>query len=180
MIEKHNLIPSGSLLGENGKPYDYVDSFRGLLNIQCPDIDELGRLFMSSGPAWADGLMKIRDRIVGIFGLKSGARMLQEQRELEPSHFLPGERAGLFKVFQKTENELIMGEDDKHLDFRVSILIPSSAFEQGKTTFWLTTVVIYKNWFGRLYFFPVQFFHRLIVKFTLKSMLQRINGQYAD
>jgi hypothetical protein len=34
-----------------------------------------------------------------------------------------GERAGLFKVFDKTSNEIVLGENDKHLSFRVSFLI---------------------------------------------------------
>jgi len=38
----------------------------------------------------------------------------------------------------------------------------------------VTTLVIYNNWFGRLYFFPVKPFHKLIVQSGLKISIQEL------
>lgn len=169
------MIPVGSILKK--EDFDYIDSFQGVICSPVKDVDiiEVGNLFLSSGPDWANSLMVVRDSIVGAFGLKTGAQMIKEQDKEKTLNFVPGERVGLFKVFEKTENELIMGEDDAHLDFRVSIFVDEHTGDTRKSLLSLTTTVIFKNWFGRLYFFPVQFFHRLIVKATLKKMLRKIN-----
>jgi hypothetical protein len=175
MIEKKMTIPAGSIL--KNEDFDYIDSFQGVICSPVKDVDiiEIGNLFLSSGPDWANSLMVVRDSIVGVFGLKTGAQMIKEQDKEKTLNFVPGESVGLFKVFKKTENELIMGEDDAHLDFRISIFIDKHTSDTSKSSLSLTTTVVFKNWFGRLYFLPVQFFHQLIVKATLKRMLRKIN-----
>lgn len=169
------MIPAGSILKK--EDFDYIDSFQGVICSRVKDVDisEIGNLFLSSGPGWANSLMVVRDSIVGVFGLKTGAQMIKEQDKEKILKFVPGERVGLFKVFEKTENELIMGENDTHLDFRVCMFVDEHTSDVSKSILSLTTTVIFKNWFGRIYFFPVQFFHRLIVKATLKKMLREIN-----
>ncbi len=80
-----------------------------------------------------------------------------------------GDQVGIFKVFGRTDEEVLMGENDKHLDFRVSVRL-----EQEGSTQWavVSTVVHFKNWFGRLYFTPVKPFHRLIVPAMMRSGLE--------
>jgi hypothetical protein len=40
----------------------------------------------------------------------------------------------------------------------------------------ITTMVEYKNIFGRIYFLPVKPIHQLIVKGTLKKMIKKIEN----
>ena len=75
----------------------------------------------------------------------------------------------MFQVFDKNENELILGEDDKHLNFRISLFID----HQSKEII-ITTTVIYNNWFGKLYFLPVKPFHRFIVPSMLKAIIKEL------
>ena len=83
-----------------------------------------------------------------------------------------GERLGLFKVFSRSENELILGEDDKHLDFRVSLLqVPLSS---SKAELTISTTVKFHNAFGRSYFFLVKPFHKLIVQTMLKGIVHQL------
>jgi hypothetical protein len=80
----------------------------------------------------------------------------------------PGGKLGIFKVYARSDDEVLLGEDDHHLDFRVSLLrVP----EQGSDWIVVSTVVRFNNWLGRLYFLPVQFFHRLIVVAMLRRGL---------
>jgi hypothetical protein len=61
-----------------------------------------------------------------------------------------------------------MGEDDKHLNFRASVLK-----DKTNGTVSLTTVVHYNNLWGRVYFFPVKPFHKIIMKALLKRYLRK-------
>ena len=97
-----------------------------------------------------------------------------DAKQLDSFKFEQGERVGLFKVFNRTTNEIILGEDDNHLNFRVSLLLEESENDKSTKTITVTTLVIYNNWFGRLYFFPVKPFHKLIVQSGLKISLQEL------
>lgn len=74
-------------------------------------------------------------------------------------HYLP--------VIEKNENEIILGEDDKHLDFMISLLLS----EEGKHLT-ISTTVIFKNWFGKIYFLPFKPFHKFIVPTMLKALIR--------
>ncbi|NJM80195.1 MAG: DUF2867 domain-containing protein, partial [Flavobacterium sp.] len=41
-----------------------------------------------------------------------------------------------------------MGEDDKHLNFRISLFLKQLETDAIKKQITITTVVIYNNWFG--------------------------------
>ncbi|NLT51246.1 MAG: DUF2867 domain-containing protein [Ignavibacteria bacterium] len=173
MIIQNIVIPEGSILKKSIVSFDYTDSFKGEIPNSNSgfDIITAGRLFISSGPAWADNLMAIRDKAAGLFGLKTSADLNEEQNKSDNLKFEPGEQLGIFKLFDKTDNELILGENDKHLSFRVSVLLNFT--RENKKELSLTTCVKYHNFFGRLYFLPVKPIHKLIVKSTLKNIIYK-------
>lgn len=100
--------------------------------------------------------------MVSIFGLKTSGKLTDRQKQLDAFTCEPGEQLALFKVFNKTDNEVILGEDDKHLNFRVSLFLDHKKSETKKKTLTITTTVEFNNWFGRLYFLPVRPFHNLL------------------
>lgn len=110
-------------------------------------------------------LFTLRNKLVAVFGLKGSDKKSKIIQQAEQSDFAVGERFGLFKVLDKKEKEIILGEDDKHLDFKVSLL-----YAQPENKIYISTGVQYHNFFGRLYFFFVKPFHRLVVKSMLNSM----------
>ena len=119
-VIKTNL-PDNSILNNNNKKYDYVDSFQGTLidsENKFKPID-IGKAFFSSGPKWVGILFTLRNRIVSVFGLKTSGKDGDIKQQLENFKCEPGEQLGLFKVFDKTDNEVVLGEDDKHLNFRI-------------------------------------------------------------
>lgn len=83
----------------------------------------------------------------------------------------------LFKVFAHTENEVIMGEDDTHLDFRVSLLLSPQQNESHPRMRTISTTVKFHNRMGRFYFFPVKPFHRLDVPAMMKRIVQQLETQ---
>jgi hypothetical protein len=100
-------------------------------------------------PAWASWLFKLRNAVVGVFGLKAGKSDVA------------------FPIISQTDNEVVSGLGDTHLDFRASILKDPTA-----GTISLTTVVHFNNIWGRVYFLPVKPFHKIIMRSLLKRYLK--------
>lgn len=167
MTRKSNEIKQESMLYAGQNRYNYIDCYEFILN--DPDnricITNIGECFIAPDPKWMERLMVLRNSIVSIFGLKTS---LPEQ---SGNRWEIGSHAGIFKVFGKTTNEIILGDDDKHLDCRVSLLLEQD--KQYKRVA-VTTTVKYHNWLGRCYFFFVKPIHRLIVPLTLKTKFKRL------
>lgn len=168
-------LPSSSELG--GTAFDYVDSYQGCYPDPEHIIDTktIGKAFFSSAPKWTASLFELRNRIVSVFGLKTPAKTTNRQKLLDQFNCEPNERLGLFKVYSRTENEIILGEDDKHLNFRISLLRCASNDKKKKTLI-ISTTVKFNNWFGKLYFLPVKPFHRLIVPQMLKGTIRHLEN----
>ena len=172
-------LPDKSLLKTDGKIYDYIDSYQGNFNDQNGNIDstKIGKSFFASGPKWIDKLFAFRNKLVGLFGLKTSGKVTDRQKILDNFKCEKGEQLGLFKVFDKTVDEVILGEDDKHLNFRVSLFIDKQNENKTDKNLIISTTVKFNNWFGRLYFLPVRPFHKLIVPTMLKGIIKNIEKQ---
>ncbi|MDF1613231.1 DUF2867 domain-containing protein [Stygiobacter electus] len=171
-------LPNGSILKSEEKSFGYLDSFQGVFfdKGNFVSISEIGRLFFSSVPNWVEYLFKIRNKIVSLLGLKTSNSLKDRQNRLDNFKFETGEQFGLFKVFSKTNNEVILGEDDKHLNFKVSLFIDKQTNNREIKTLTISTSVSFKNWFGNLYFFIVKPFHKIIVPTMLKRIIKNIEG----
>ena len=178
MIRKFSTIPDQSLLKEDLKLFGYMDSFRAyhVTNGQTISLNKFVKLFLYSSPKWVDSLMAVRDGIVRIFGLKTSDQLTEEEKHPDVGDLKPGQQLGIFKVFAITPNEIILGEDDKHLNFRVSLLIQPATETSTETILSITTAVKFNNLFGKLYFLPVKPFHRLIVYNSIKNIIRQLEG----
>lgn len=167
-ITKSNL-PESSLL--KNIPHDYVDSYSVTLNAKDLTIEQVGKSFFTSDPAWVTWLIALRNRVVPLFGLKtSGAGYAEREAIIHNFKCEVDESVVLFKVFDKNEREIILGEDDKHLDFRVSLFL-----DKQNNALTVSTVVKIHNWLGRLYFLPVKPFHKMIVPAMVKGMVKQLS-----
>jgi len=166
-------IPENSLLYPDQNRYNYIDSYEGIIkdenNTIC--VVDVAKVFIKPGPKWIDYLLILRNKIVSLFGLKNE---IGDTKHLDSFKFEPGEQAGLFRVFTRTNNEIILGEDDKHLNFRVSLFLEEPGNNKSNKIVTVSTIVIYNNWFGRLYYFLIKPFHKLIVTHMLKKNLQEL------
>ena len=121
--------------------------------------EQLARFIVAQQAAWITHLMNLRDAIVAGFGLKT-AKQLTAGKD---------QRIGMFKIYSTTTNEIILGEDDKHLDFRLSVLCTPRPECANERRLVLSTVVHCHNRLGRTYILLIAPFHRLVVQ----SMLRR-------
>jgi len=169
-------LPKRSILNADHKKYNYVDSYKDVLtdNENKFNSADVGKAFFLSGPKWVEKLFSLRNKIVSKFGLKTSGKIINRQAQLDNFKCEAGEQLGLFKVFSKTDNEIILGEDDKHLNFRVSLFVEQQPANPQKKDITISTTVEFNNWFGRLYFLPVRPFHKLIVPTMLKGIIKEL------
>jgi hypothetical protein len=155
-------VPSASKIRQTMKAVHFCDAYEAPLT-RALSVEEAYRAVFGHAPAWADALMKIRGWMVYAFGLKHPTKeqfLAAEETFHRPAQV--GQRIGIFTLQSIEPQELIAGEDDAHLDFRVSV------FKGSEATVTVTTVVHINNLFGRIYIAAIKPFHRLIVR----SMLQ--------
>ncbi|OFJ47547.1 hypothetical protein BA896_016815 [Janthinobacterium lividum] len=130
------------------------------------DMESLARQLLGSQPGWAQSLMVLRDAIVARFGIKTA-------RQMEAT---PGKRIGIFRIYAVSDDEIIVGEDDSHLDFRLSLLRNRHAGQQQFGSVTVTSVVHCHNRVGRAYIMLIRPFHKLIVQ---RSLARAVNAGLA-
>ncbi len=174
-----SYLPEASILKTQHKKYDYVDSFESVFTNKNNSVtpQNVAKAFFTSEPKWIKKLMAVRNNIVSIFGLKTSGRAIARHKQFERFKCAPGERIGLFKVFGKTENEVVIGQDDKHLNFRVSLLLTQNGSDFQKKNLIISTTVEFNNWLGRLYFLLLKPFHKIIVQAMLKRIIKQLEKQ---
>jgi hypothetical protein len=126
------------------------------------DPDVLARFIFSQQPSWIGILTRVRDVIVSCFGLKTARHLATLANNPNAG------RVGIFKIYSTNPSEIIVGEDDKHLDFRVSVLCSSAPAPGSSRQLTLSTVVHCHNLLGRVYILVIAPFHRLVVKASLR------------
>jgi len=138
---------------------------------------DVAKAFFLSSPMWVDKLFKFRNKLASLLGLKASGNDIDRQKILDNFKCEIGDQVGLFKVFDKRDDEVVLGEDDKHLNFRVSLFLEKSKDDDLKKSLIISTTVVFNNWFGRLYFLPVRPFHKFIVPIMLKGIIKQLEGQ---
>ena len=162
MFKRTLKVPSESIIADGFGRVDYVDSYSVPVG-RGESVDRLVTKIFCNGPAWADKLMALRDAVVGCFGLKTASK----EGEQVADFYEVGERASLFTVVSRNDHEIVMGEEDRHLVFRTSVLITGTS---DASFVHVTTIVRFNNIWGRLYFLPVKPFHRLIVASSVSAV----------
>jgi hypothetical protein len=173
---KKSLLPEKSSLNIPTIHYDFIDSYQGEIADPKNQLQAtaVGKAFFSSAPNWVSQLFEFRNKIVAVFGLKTANKMSNREALLSTFKCEVGEQLGLFKVFNSNENEVILGENDKHLDFRISLFLEPIEEDAFKKTITISTTVIFHNKFGKIYFLPVKPFHKRIVPVMLKGIIKHL------
>lgn len=143
---------------------DWADCFE--LKIPNSDLTAIAaaRTMLSRFPFWVRLLIRVRDAVTSLFGLRSSSD--HQADELE--------KIGFFPVVSKSDNQVVLGFDDRHLDFRVVIDVRSD--DQGRRLVDATTLVRRKILLGWIYLAIITPFHRLIVATTLSNLGKRMRA----
>ena len=164
------LIPRSNKIFISFGKVNYEDRFSLILKTKkIFDVEFIIVKLIKSIPKWFKFLLNLRNVIARIFGLKTGG-IENVYEYLEYLNFKQDQSIGEIFIILKEKNHLIAELKDKHLDFRFSVLI---RLEDGITKVSLSTIVKFKNIFGKVYFFLITPFHRLIIP----NILKRLSGE---
>lgn len=146
---------------------DLADAFAITLPPDAPsDTESLARILLATPPRWFRWLLACRDAIVKPFGIQTSGQLRKRLAVGGSAHI------DFFPVLSVDANELIIGENDSHLDFRTSVLVRSRGGLDEREVV-LTSVVRCHNRIGKLYTWLIAPFHRRVVS----SMLSRAEAK---
>ncbi|MGT2503730.1 DUF2867 domain-containing protein [Bradyrhizobium guangxiense] len=160
-------MPDNSVLAPLYAGADLLDAFA----IQLPagasdDVEVLARAALERQAWWIRALTRVRDVVMATVAVKSS-------RAVGLAAAARGPVIGFFPVLSKSATELILGADDWHLDFRVTIQLRANAANGRELV--AGTVVHCHNWLGRIYLKTIAPFHRVIVPASLEQAARAVN-----
>ena len=112
--------------------------------------------------------MRLRDTAVSAFGLKTSEQVRERLRRDGADHI------DFFPVLSRSASEIVLGEDDRHLDFRVSLLLRQIG--AGRSELVATTVVNCHGRLGRTYLWTILIGHVAVVRSAL-AKAGALNGR---
>lgn len=142
---------------------DWGDAYQTRLERPFNTAREAGSAIVESFPGWMQPMLRLRDAITSLAGLK-GTDELADQVAKNPNM----DAIGFFPIVSETQLQLVAGTDDKHLDFRIVIDLQSEPSRGQLMT--LATVLKRHNWGGRAYLATIRPFHIAACKGSLRNM----------
>ncbi|UAB69417.1 DUF2867 domain-containing protein [Vibrio sp. SCSIO 43132] len=145
----------------------FRDTFTTLIENRGESAMEVYLRLVSTTPSWVNQLMDARNRIVGLFGLKNLGRLTDVLPNKTANEYQAGDMVGIFSLHSISDREVIMEDDDKHLNVKVSLFLE----DKGEyTKVYATTTVHVYNMLGRAYMFFVTPAHKVIVPASLRNL----------
>lgn len=151
VLEKPVTLPHDAL-----PEADWGDAFATCVNKPFDNARAAGEAAFATFPLWVYWLMALRNVIVAPFGLKTG-------RNRDTGE----DRVGFFPLIAEHPDQVVMGMDDRHLDFRC--IVDLGAAETGQEVV-ITTVLKRHNLLGRIYLSVITPFHKAILRMTMKRL----------
>jgi hypothetical protein len=151
VTEKRVLLPHSALSNA-----DWADGWQTPLPVgRFGNARELGNAIIGNFPIWIWPMLALRNLIVLPFGLNRTTQTGNSNK------------IGFFPVCDESENRIVAGLDDRHLDFRIIIDLENKGSLQNSV---LTTVIRRHNWLGKTYLAMVIPFHRAVIKAALAKL----------
>jgi uncharacterized protein DUF2867 len=154
-------LPPGSALdrGTIGNAY-FHDSYRVPLTREGLGIVDVFFALFGHTPIWMKLLLIVRNAVARFFGLEAPT-VGEIMKPTARSAYRVGDKIGPWPIFFIADNEIVAGRNNKHLDFRVSVL---KATDGDAASVVLSTICSVHNVFGKIYLFFVVPFHRAGVR----------------
>jgi hypothetical protein len=141
-----------------------LDAYRLVVDETALDARMAAQRVFARVPAWIGVLMAVRNILVAPLGLRT--TLAGRSRTI-----------GFFPVLSETPQRVLLGLDDRHLDFRIAVDVMPVGSTQCEVT--ATTLVRTHGLLGRIYLGAVLPFHRVIVPAMLAQAAHRRDGSGA-
>jgi Protein of unknown function (DUF2867) len=149
MTVRTDTLPRASTLWSLHQPGDFLDCYSVASTLSPRDAAARGLAL----PGWAQHLLGLRNLLVRPFGLKTGTV-----------------EGPIFPTCHETADEIILGTDDRHLNFRIGVIR-----QDGRL--YMSTWVHPHNLWGRAYLRLVLPFHILISRGAVARMASGIDPE---
>jgi len=134
----------------------FRDSYRTPLTYPQASVVEIFFGVFGHHPLWMKSVLIARNRVASLCGLAAPTSSEIMKAEVKDSYKV-GDKIGAWPIFSLTQGELVAGRDNKHLDFRLSVLKEANG-ETMSTV--ISTVCTTHNAFGKIYLFFIIPFHK--------------------
>jgi hypothetical protein len=134
----------------------FRDSYRTPLTHPQASVVEIFFGVFGHHPLWMKRVLIARNRVASVCGLDAPTSSEIMRPEVKDSYMV-GDKIGPWPIFSLTQSELVAGRDNKHLDFRLSVLKEANGEAMSAV---ISTVCTTHNAFGRLYLFFIIPFHK--------------------
>ena len=154
-------IPESSVMDRKAVEAAYFrDSYRAPLRHPNANVTELFVSIFAHYPMWIKAVLIIRNWFAGLVGLEvpTVAEILNFPHR---KTYAVGDKIGVWPIMALTDTELVAGRNNKHLDFRLSVLKEMNS--EGPSVV-VSTMCTVHNVFGKIYLFFVVPFHKWGVK----------------
>jgi hypothetical protein len=161
-------IPSGSVLDRRFIATAYFrDAYRAPLSRARAGAVDIFLGIFAHHPMWMKILLIVRNRIASLCGLDAPTASEIMHLEIKGSYSV-GDKIGVWPIFFLTETELVAGRDNRHLDFRLSVLRTTQG-EAASVT--VSTLCVVHNTFGKVYLFCIAPFHKWGVRRLISNAI---------
>lgn len=161
-------VPATSALGREliGNA-DFCDCWRAPL--AHPDLTMVELFFAVFGhtPVWMKLLLIARNAAARLAGLEAPSVAEIIRPEIQPGYRV-GDKIGPWPIFFMADDEIVAGRDNKHMDFRLSVL---KARDGGGADVVVSTICTVHNLFGKIYLLVIVPFHRHGVRSLMSRAL---------
>lgn len=161
-------IPALSVLDRRQvEAASFRDSYRAPLSRGDAGVTDIFLAIFAHHPMWMKIVLMARNGVASLFGLDVPAA----SEILKPAvgrDYRVGDTIGAWPIFALSDTELVAGRDNKHLDFRLSVLKSS----EGETTsVTVSTICVVHNTAGKIYLFLIVPFHKWGVRRLISTAI---------
>jgi hypothetical protein len=134
----------------------FKDSYRTPLTRAQASVIEIFFGVFGHHPLWMKSILIGRNLVASLCGLDAATSSEIMKPEMKGDYEV-GDKIGPWPIFSLTQSELVAGRDNKHLDFRLSVLKEPNGEAMSAV---ISTVCTTHNAFGRIYLFFIVPFHK--------------------
>lgn len=143
----------------------FHDSYRAPLARSGLPIVEIFFALFGHTPFWMKALLIARNAIARRFGLEAPTSAEILHPTMRASYNV-GDKIGPWPIYLIGEDEIVAGRNNKHLDFRLSVLRVKDG--EGESVV-VSTICSVHNFSGKIYLFFIVPFHRSGVKSLMSN-----------
>ncbi len=134
----------------------YKDSYCIVLQDESSNPIKLFHAVFSHRPTWINLVMVTRNWIARRVGLEASSACEIMTPKISDRYEV-GAKIGAWPIYAITTSEIVVGRDNSHLDFRLSVLRDTGSTGSSAV---FSTVCVVHNVFGKVYLWFVLPFHR--------------------